>query len=273
VVFDAIVNAWLVIVLTSLALVELALPRRAPTQGRALRWPTNITIGSLNILFAAITIAPVAAAAIAVDWRWGLFNRISVPSVVAIVISVLVLDALAYLQHRLLHASAVLWRVHRVHHADVDLDATTGLRFHPFEALISYVRMVAAVVILGLPPAGVAIYLWISAIITVLTHANVRLPSRLESVAQWLVVTPAMHAIHHSALPAETDRNFATIFSMWDRLGGTYRAEAHGGQARVRAGLEEFREPRYLTLPWTLALPFCAAPTSAAAAPARVKTG
>ena len=246
------------ILLTSLALVEIALPRRAPTEGRGLRWPTNLTLGSLNLLFASLVVTPVVAAAVAMDWHWGLLNRISISRALAVVISVLVLDALAYLLHRLLHKSAVLWRVHRVHHADVDLDATTGLRFHPIESVIRWGQMVAAVVILGLPPAGVAIYLWISAIITVLTHANVRLPSRLESVAQWLVVTPAMHAIHHSALPAETDRNFATIFSTWDRLGGTYRAEAHGGQARVRAGLEEFREPRYLTLPWTLALPFCA---------------
>ena len=251
---EALVNAWVVALLATLGLLELALPRRAPTQGRGLRWPTNLTIGSLNIVFMGVAIAPVAA--LAADLRWGLLNQLSVSGVPAVVIAVVVLDALAYLQHRLLHANAVLWRVHRVHHADVDLDATTGLRFHPIEALISYTRLIAAVVILGLPPEGVAVYLWLSGINTILSHANVRLPSGVERMAQWLVVTPGLHAIHHSALPMETDRNFATIFSVWDRLGSTYRAEPHDGHARVRAGLAEFREPRYLTLPWTLALPF-----------------
>jgi sterol desaturase/sphingolipid hydroxylase (fatty acid hydroxylase superfamily) len=135
-----------------------------------------------------------------------------------------------------------------------------GRGVHPIEALVSHATLVVATMILGLPPLGVAVYLGLSAGNTILTHANVRFPSAIESLAGWLVVTPALHAIHHSALPAEAERNFATIFSVWDRLGSTYRAQPIGGHQSLRAGLAEFREPRYLTLPWTLALPFCASP-------------
>lgn len=170
------------------------------------------------------------------------------------------LDLLTYLQHRLVHANAMLWRVHRVHHADVDLDATTGFRFHPIEALVSHVTLIGGIVVLGLPPLGVGVYLALAAANTIFTHANIRLPSVIESRARWLAVTPALHALHHSALPMDSERNFATVFSVWDRLGSTYRAPSHGDHDPVRTGLAEFREPRYLTLPWTLALPFCASP-------------
>lgn len=254
---ETLAKAWPLGVLV-LAAWEFAAPCRMPTEGRGLRWPTNLTIGGLNALLAMAPIAPVALAAVCADRGWGLLHQTAVSLVVAVAISVVALDGLTYLQHRFLHTNRVLWRVHRVHHADVDLDATTGFRFHPVEALVGNAVLAVGIVMLGLPPLGVAVYLWLAAGITILTHANVRLPAALEACARWLVVTPALHALHHSTRPAESERNFATIFSVWDRLGSTYRARPSGGNESTRMGLTEFREPRYLTLPWTLALPFCA---------------
>jgi sterol desaturase/sphingolipid hydroxylase (fatty acid hydroxylase superfamily) len=252
-------RGWLLATLALFWALELALPRRTPIQERGLRWPTNLTIGLVNILLTTVALAPLAVAAAAGDFRWAVLNQLKVSGALAIVIAIVALDALSYLQHRLLHANAMLWRIHRVHHADVDVDATTGLRFHPIEAVIGQATLAAGIVVLGLPAAGVAIYLWLSAVDTILCHANVRFPARLERIAAWIFVTPALHAIHHSTRMGEFDRNFAGLLSVWDRLGSTYRPEAHGGQANLRVGLAEFREPRYLTLPWTLALPFCAA--------------
>jgi sterol desaturase/sphingolipid hydroxylase (fatty acid hydroxylase superfamily) len=276
---DALVKFWLAAMLAALAAWEFAAPRRTPTEGRGLRWPTNLTLGPLNALLVTVPIAPVALAVAGAGRGWGLLNQAAVSLPLAVAIAVVALDGLSYLQHRVLHASPILWRVHRVHHADVDLDATTGLRFHPIEALVSQATLVVGIIILGLPPLGVAVYLGLAAGNTILTHANIRFPSAIESRAGWLVVTPALHAVHHSALHAESERNFATIFSVWDRLGSTYCAQPMGRHENLRAGLEEFREPRYLTLPWTLALPFCASrPVSAgnepgAAAPPSVLTG
>src|SRR5262249_2100035 len=153
-------------------------------------------------------IAPVALAVACADLRWGLLNHVSMPLPVAIAIGVVALDLLIYVQHRLLHANGLLWRVHRVHHADLGLHATTGFPFHPIEALIGHVTLTVGIVILGLPPVGVAAYLALSAAITIATHANLRLPSAIESYAQWLLVTPGLHAIHHSSRPVDTNRNF-----------------------------------------------------------------
>jgi sterol desaturase/sphingolipid hydroxylase (fatty acid hydroxylase superfamily) len=255
-------GGWVLALLAVLAALEWGFPWRMPSQGRGLRWPTNLTVGALNGLLVTLLLAPVAVAAAAHGARWGLLNHIPLPPVLGVVTAIVTLDALLYLQHRVLHASAALWRVHRVHHADVDLDATTALRFHPIEALIGQATQVAGVVFLGLPAAGVAAYLVLSQLISVLSHANLPWPEKLERATQWLIVTPRLHAIHHSAHPEESNRNFATVLSVWDRLAGTYLPTPTAGQSEVRAGLAEFREPRYLTLPWTLALPFCSVPTT-----------
>jgi sterol desaturase/sphingolipid hydroxylase (fatty acid hydroxylase superfamily) len=265
-VIDALVEAfrggWVLGLLAVLVALEWGFPWRAPSEGRALRWPTNLTVGALNGLLVTLLLAPVAVAATVAGARWGLLNHIPMPPVLGVVTAIVALDGLLYLQHRVLHASAALWRVHRVHHADVDLDATTALRFHPIEAVIGQATQVAGIVLLGLPPLGVAAYLVLTQLNTVLTHANVSWPEKLERAAQWIVVTPGLHAIHHSALPEESNRNFATVLSVWDRLAATYLATPRDGQANVRAGLGEFREAKYLTLPWTLALPFCSARTA-----------
>jgi sterol desaturase/sphingolipid hydroxylase (fatty acid hydroxylase superfamily) len=155
-----------------------------------------------------------------------------------------------------MHASAILWRLHRVHHADPDVDATTAFRFHPGEAIVSRLAPAAAVVVLGLPVEGVVLSEMLFAVTGVFTHGNARLPLALDGVFRRLLVTPDMHRIHHSSLPAETDSNFGVAFSVWDRLFGTYRSEPGAGHARMTLGLAEFRDVKYLTLPWLLALPF-----------------
>jgi sterol desaturase/sphingolipid hydroxylase (fatty acid hydroxylase superfamily) len=277
-VLDAVEKFWPLGMLAMLGAWEFVAARRTPSEGRGLRWPTNLTLGSLNALLVTVPITPVVLAVVCADRGWGLLSQAPLPFPLAVAIAVVALDGLGYLQHRVLHAVPILWRVHRVHHADVDLDATTGLRFHPIEALVSHATLVVGIIVLGLPPLGVAVYLGLAAGSTILTHANVRFPLAIESRAGWLMVTPALHALHHSALPTESERNFATIFSVWDRLGSTYCAQPTGRHQSLRAGLEEFREPRYMTLPWTLALPFCASRSVSvgnepgAAAPPRVLT-
>jgi sterol desaturase/sphingolipid hydroxylase (fatty acid hydroxylase superfamily) len=261
VLLETLAKAWPLGLLALLSTLEFAAPLRMSTEGRGLRWPTNLTLASLNgLLIMLPAIAPVALAVACADRGWGLLHHASVSLPLAVAIAVIALDLLTYLQHRLAHANAMLWRIHRVHHADVDLDATTGFRFHPLEALMSNLTLIVGIVVLGLPPLGVGVYLALSAANTIFTHANIRLPSAIESGARWLLVTPALHALHHSAMATDSDRNFATVFSVWDRLGSTYSAEPHGHGGDVRTGLAEFREPRYMTLPWTLALPFCASP-------------
>jgi sterol desaturase/sphingolipid hydroxylase (fatty acid hydroxylase superfamily) len=224
-----------------------------------LRWPTGFTLAPFNALLVWAVVSPVALAAAAADRGLGLLNAASLPPGLGVVASVLVLDLLAYLQHRLLHAAPVLWSFHRVHHADIELDCTTALRFHPVEALVTSVILLAGVVVFGLPPAGVAAYRMLATAMTLFEHGNVRLPATLDSRLRGILVTPEMHRIHHSTAVEDHDTNFATVFPMWDRCFRTYRRRAAGGDADPDVGLPGFRDPKYATLPWTLALPFLAA--------------
>ncbi|PYN03050.1 MAG: hypothetical protein DME02_24290, partial [Candidatus Rokuibacteriota bacterium] len=174
----------------------------------------------------------------------------------AIPVGVLVLDLAVYGQHRLLHAVPMLWSVHRVHHSDLDLDYTTAFRFHPIEACVTNVTALACIGFFGVPALAVLVHQTLAVSLTVLEHTNARVPAVIESWAGRVFVTPSMHRIHHSAAARNTDSNFATIFSFWDRWLGTYSPPAPGERDDLEIGLREFRQTKYLTLPWTLALPF-----------------
>ncbi|MGH7389166.1 MAG: sterol desaturase family protein [Candidatus Rokuibacteriota bacterium] len=238
---------------------EVVAPRRRLSVGRGLRWPASLALAPFNALLTAVLIAPVALAALAAERGWGLLNAAGVPLGLAAGASVLLLDLLVYFQHRLLHAAPALWSCHRVHHADVELDCSTGLRFHPIEAIVTNATVLAGVVVFGLPPPGVAAYQTLALAMTVFEHANARLPARLESRLRRVFVTPEMHRVHHSIAVEDSDANFATVFSLWDRWFGTYRRRPAGGDGGPEVGLAEFRDPKYATLPWTLAMPFLAA--------------
>src|SRR5262245_5153247 len=242
---------WLLALLAAVCLWEIAAPRTALTARRSLRWPTSLTLGPLNALLSTL---PIPAYALALAWRergWGVGFDHGLPQWLTIAASVCLLDLILYVQHRVLHSVPLLWAVHRVHHADVDFDYTTAFRFHPIEAVLTNAVVLVAVTVFGLPPSAVLVHGAIATGITVLEHANARIPPALESTIGRLLVTPAMHRTHHSAAMPDTNSNFATIFSFWDRALGTYMARSKGG---AEIGLIEFRAAKYQTLPWALAM-------------------
>jgi sterol desaturase/sphingolipid hydroxylase (fatty acid hydroxylase superfamily) len=182
--------------------------------------------------------------------------------VAAIIIGILFLDMVIYLQHLMFHAVPLLWRLHMVHHADLDIDVTTGLRFHPIEILISMGIKVAAVAVIGPPMTAVLIFEVILNGTAMFNHGNVSMPGALDRVVRLFVVTPDMHRVHHSVTIRETNSNFGFNFPWWDRIFGTYRAQPVAGHKGMTIGLAQFRDPRKLTLLHLLVLPFTGYPGS-----------
>ena len=240
------------------ALWELAGPRRTPSRPRWLRWYGNIGITVLNTLAVrlAVPLAPVALAVIAADRGWGVLNLVELPFWLAIVLTVLLLDLVIYLQHVMFHAVPALWRLHRMHHADLDFDVTTGFRFHTIEIVLSVLLKLAAVLVIGAPAAAVVIFEVLLNGTSMFNHGNVRLPPGVDRLLRWIVVTPDMHRVHHSDIPAETNSNFGFNLPWWDRLFGTYRAQPGLGHEDMTIGLDVFREDSDLHLHNMLAQPF-----------------
>lgn len=187
---------------------------------------------------------------------WGVFNVVALPTWVELVLVVLLLDLAIYLQHRVFHYVPVLWRLHRMHHADLDVDVTTGARFHPIEILLSLGIKFVVVVSLGASPVAVLIFEILLNATSMFNHSNVRLPGSLEPVLRALVVTPDMHRVHHSILRRETDSNFGFNFPWWDRLFGTYRPQPEAGHDAMTLGIEQFRDSKEQRLDRMLTQPF-----------------
>ena len=245
-------------VFTAMALWEWRLPRRQLTAGRRPRWPGNLGILALDIVAVRLLVptSAVGVALLASARGWGLFNLLGLPSAVALVAGVIALDLVIYGQHVVFHHVPWLWRFHRMHHADLDIDVTTGVRFHPVEILLSLAIKMVAVVALGVPAAAVLIFEVLLNATSMFNHSNVALPPRLEPIVRWLVVTPQMHQVHHSVVRAETDSNFGFNLPWWDRLFGTYRAAPAAGDNGVRIGLPIFREVAELRISRLLTQPF-----------------
>ena len=203
------------------------------------------------------TLAPIFGVALLVAERgWGLFNLAGLPPWGRIVLGVIALDLIIYAQHYVFHHVPVLWRLHRMHHADLDIDVTTGLRFHPLEILLSLAIKMAAVVALGVPALAVLIFEVLLNATSMFNHSNVALPRWLEPVARWIVVTPQMHQVHHSIVRAETDSNFGFNLPWWDRLFGTYCAQPSAGEQAVTIGLPIFRNVAETRIVKLLTQPF-----------------
>ncbi|HEX6120207.1 MAG TPA: sterol desaturase family protein [Dongiaceae bacterium] len=245
-------------VFAAMAIWELLTPRRRQGIGRLRRWPNNLGIVVLDTLVVrvAFPIAAVGTAMAAEGHGWGLFNWLSAPIWLAVAASVLLLDLAIYLQHVLFHAVPVLWRMHRMHHADLEFDVTTGARFHPFEIVLSMVIKIAIVAALGAPPAAVLVFEVLLNASSMFNHGNVRIAGWLDTALRRVVVTPDMHRVHHSIVPRETNSNFGFNLSWWDRLFGTYRAEPAAGQQGMTIGIEQFRDARELRLDRMLVQPF-----------------
>jgi sterol desaturase/sphingolipid hydroxylase (fatty acid hydroxylase superfamily) len=236
---------------------EALAPRRERAVGRLARWPHNLALVALNTLLvrAVVPISAVSLAALAEERGWGLFNGAVSLGWVTVLVSVALLDLAIYLQHVIFHAVPVLWRLHRMHHSDLDFDVTTGVRFHPVEVLLSTGYKLGLVGVLGIPAIAVVVFEVLLNGGSMFNHANLRLPEPVDRALRWLVVTPDMHRVHHSAAPAETNSNFGFTLPWWDRLCGTYRAEPAAGHERMTIGLEDFRDPRYLRLDQLLVQP------------------
>jgi len=245
-------------VLVMMALWESAAPRRIRSASRTKRWPNNLGVVVLNT-FAERIVFPITAVgfALVAEMRgWGLFNEITVPRWFAIALSVALLDLVIYLQHVMFHALPLLWRVHRMHHADLDFDFTTGVRFHPVEILLSMVVKLSAVSALGPPAVAVLTFEVLLNASSMFNHSNVLIPTQMDRMLRLLVVTPDMHRVHHSVVVEETNSNFGFNLSCWDRALGTYRAQPTAGHEAMTIGIEQFRDPKELRLDRMLAQPF-----------------
>jgi sterol desaturase/sphingolipid hydroxylase (fatty acid hydroxylase superfamily) len=245
-------------VIAAMAVWEVLAPRRRQAIGRLRRWPSNLGIVVLNTLLVrlAFPVAAVGAAIAAETHGWGLFNWLSAPTWFAVAASVILLDLAIYLQHVLFHAVPALWRLHRMHHADLEFDVTTGARFHPLEITLSMVIKIGVVAALGAPAVAVVIFEVLLNATSMFNHGNVRVVGWLDSALRSVVVTPDMHRVHHSVVPRETNSNFGFNLSWWDRLFGTYRAEPAAGQQEMILGIEQFRDPSELRLDRMLVQPF-----------------
>jgi sterol desaturase/sphingolipid hydroxylase (fatty acid hydroxylase superfamily) len=237
---------------------EVLTPRRPQTVGRNWRWPNNLGVLAVDALLVRVVlpITTVGVALVAEAHGVGLFNMIALPVWASIIVSVMVLDLAIYLQHVLFHAVPALWRLHRMHHADLEVDVTTGLRFHPIEILLSTGIKLAVVTAVGAPAAAVLIFEVLLNATSIFNHSNVRIPADIDRILRWFVVTPDMHRVHHSILRRETNSNFGFNVPWWDRLLGTYRAQPAAGHAAMTIGIEQFRDPRELGLDRMLLQPF-----------------
>ncbi|MEW5420686.1 sterol desaturase family protein [Amorphus sp. 3PC139-8] len=245
-------------ILAAMAIAEIAAPRRRREIPRLVRWSNNLGLVIVDTL--ALRLAfPVLAVGVALSvdaHGFGLLNWLDVPEGMAIVIAFIVLDLAIYGQHVAFHAVPALWRVHRMHHADLEIDVTTGLRFHPIEILLSMAFKLAVVALIGAPAVAVLLFEVVLNAMAMFNHANLRLPEGIDRLLRLVVVTPDMHRVHHSIERRETDSNYGFNLSVWDRLFKTYIPQPKAGHDRMTIGLPLFRTRRDLWLDRMLIQPF-----------------
>lgn len=241
------------------ALWELASPRRVLKLSRKQRWTANLGIVLLNTVVVRLLfpMAAVGMAAMGVEKGWGLLNNFAVPFWLAVPLAVVAMDFVIWLQHVMVHAVPALWRLHRVHHADLDYDLTTGARFHPIEIVLSMGIKFATITLLGAPVLAVVIFEVLLSACAMFNHGNIRLPAALDRVLRWFLVTPDMHRLHHSVEDDESNSNFGFNLTWWDRLFGTYREQPRAGQLGMTIGIHGHTDPHEVArLPGMLVLPF-----------------
>ena len=242
----------------ALALWEVRAPRRAMLIGRGRRWPSNLGILVLDALLVRllIPVAAVGVAVIAAQRGWGLLNITPWPAWLEALFGFLALDLAIYAQHVAFHKVPLLWRLHRMHHADLDIDVSTGVRFHPIEIILSMLIKIAVVILVGVPAVAVIAFEVVLNATSMFNHSNAAMPGWLDRIVRLLVVTPDMHRVHHSVLRHETDSNFGFNLPWWDRLFGTYRPQPEAGHDRMTIGLPIFRDRRELRLDRLITQPF-----------------
>jgi sterol desaturase/sphingolipid hydroxylase (fatty acid hydroxylase superfamily) len=237
---------------------ELLAPRRVQQIGRSTRWPSNIAIVVLDTALVRL-VFPTTAVAVALLGEakgWGLFYAIGLSAWAAVPLGIILLDLAIYLQHVLFHAVPALWRLHRMHHADLEFDVTTGARFHPIEILLSMGIKLGVIAALGTPAVAVLVFEVLLNATSMFNHSNVRMPAWLDGIIRWIVVTPDMHRVHHSIVARETNSNFGFNLPWWDRLFGTYRGQPAAGHQAMTIGIAQFRDPAEQRLDRMLTQPF-----------------
>ena len=238
---------------------ELVAPKRALTVSKSVRWINNLGLVFLNsfIIRLVFPMAAVGVASLAHQQGWGLFNYFETSFWVAVIASVIIMDFVIYIQHIMVHAVPVLWRLHRVHHADLDYDVTTGARFHTIEIILSMLIKFATILLLGPPVVAVIIFEVILNATAMFNHGNISLPKSVDKYLRLFLVTPDMHRVHHSVEDDEANSNFGFSLPWWDRLFGTYRDQPRAGHEGMTIGIHKYREPKQVSwLPGMLALPF-----------------
>lgn len=247
-------------VLALMMCLEAAAPKRARQQPRSQRWPTNLLLAAINTVCLKLLgpISAVIAAEYALDQGWGVlaYSPIPLPLYMEVIIGVILLDAAIYLQHVASHRIPFLWQFHKVHHADRDIDTTTGIRFHPVEAVFSMAYKCIVVLLLGPIALAVIIFEVILNASALFNHANVRLPTALDKLLRKVIVTPDFHRVHHSVIVRETNSNYGFFLSIWDRLGRTYIAQPQHQHQDMTIGLTSYQSPKPAALSWCLTLPF-----------------
>jgi sterol desaturase/sphingolipid hydroxylase (fatty acid hydroxylase superfamily) len=237
---------------------ELIAPRRPLTTSKLVRWASNLGLVFIDSIVARL-VFPTALVGVALQAQqrgWGLLNQLELSVLLKIIFSVLILDLAIYLQHVMFHSAPLLWRLHMVHHSDMDIDVTTGVRFHPIEILLSMGIKMVVVVLMGAPPVSVLIFEIVLNGTSMFNHGNVRYSQQIDSLLRLLVVTPEMHRVHHSTIRWETNSNLGFSFPWWDRLFGTYRPQPAKGHLEMTIGLDQYKELQKLTFLWLIALPF-----------------
>jgi len=241
-----------------MAIWEKRSPRRPLKTSKSHRWFNNLGLVFIDTLVLRLLL-PIQAVemAIVVEHRgWGLLNNVSLPHWLVIVIGIMGLDFVIYLQHAAFHFLPLFWRLHRVHHTDLDFDVTTGIRFHPIEILLSMGIKMVTVVVLGPSPLAVILFEVLLNATSLFNHGNVQLPGSIDRVLRLFVVTPEMHRVHHSVLIKEYNSNFGFNLPRWDRFLGTYCAQPEAGHVGMIIGNSSFRDPKHLTLYRLLVQPF-----------------
>lgn len=244
------------------ALAEIFSPKRRLSDSKSRRWRRNLGIILLDNLMLRLLLPgmTIALAVAAQKSNWGLLHFFQIPTTFAVVVSILLLDLVVYLQHLMFHAVPLLWRLHMVHHTDLDIDVSTGLRFHPLEILLSAGIKLAAIAALGPPVSAVLIFEILLNGTSLFNHGNIRLSEKMDRRLRSFLVTPDMHRVHHSVIIRETNSNFGFNLPWWDRLFGTYRPQPAAGHEKMTIGLSTYRSSQLLTFLALLKMPFSGDP-------------
>ncbi len=249
---------FFLVMFTLMGLWEFTAPRRILKTSKGARWLNNLSITLINTSLVR-SVFPVIATGMAY-WSaqrgWGIFHTLKLPELLAGILAIIILDLIIYSQHVVFHLVLPLWKIHRMHHTDLDIDVTTGTRFHPFEILLSMGIKVIVVAFLGAPPWSVLAFEILLNATSMFNHSNVYMPAEIDRVLRWFVVTPDMHRVHHSVIIKETNSNYGFNLPWWDRLFKTYNAQPQKGHIEMDIGLANLRDPKKLTLPNLLIIPF-----------------